>query len=293
MAGALLGNLFPLIATLALLVWSIVLLSRSSLTPQSASEPLLNQAPASLGLQLTGAALFAGFSAAAILEVTKRLAGLRGIYQRRQIKLWLNERSPRVNDEPRPDQQESRLAQLELERLAGILTGAEFKALSAEPLSYRRHSLAFRRRFDGLSRYSTSRRIARFYDLPIERLAAQLYAAMDVAAQEPERYFELMTAVTGMHLPELYKGSERAETEIAQAIRAGVDSMHTDVGEGWKNYVRGTAIWLSGAVGFIIVQLTGVESRAAGMYVLSALVLGGFFSWSVRDAAATIERWRR
>ena len=310
--GAVLGNLFPLVVTLLLLAWSFILLSRPNSSPGSLGRPLLGLPPESLGFRLAGAALFAGLSAAAILEVAKRLIGLRGMYQQRQIKLWLQERSSRYDatsgtyafrdDEETAEWDEGETAEwrarhrrphIELERLVGVLTDDDLHAMRSHARSPGASDAAAPRVGDALSRYSTTRRLARFYDLPIEQLSAQIYAAMDVAVREPERFPAVMKAVTGMGIGEVLPNSGRSAIEVAQAVRAGVDALHIDVGEGWRNYVRGTAIWLSGSVGLVTVLWSDVNGRDAGAYMLSSLLLGGFLAWVLRDLAAAVERWRR
>lgn len=287
--GALLGNLFPLVTTLVLLLWSLLLLAQPPSSARSGASLISGLPPESLGPRLAAAGLFAGLAATALLEVIKRLVGLRGLYQQRQIRLWLQERL-------RVDDRDTRhlSPHLELEFLVGVLTSEEFH-LAREYYGIRRlGSSRFRGSVDGLSRYSTTRRLARFYDLPIERLTAQIYAAMDMVVQEPGRFPVLMEAVTGRPMADREFGSERFDMEVAQSVRAGIDALHIDVGEGWRNYVRGTAVWISGLTGVVVVSWSSVSQlRDAGAYILVSLVVGGFFSWFVRDLSAVIERWRR
>lgn len=60
----------------------------------------------------------------------------------------------------------------------------------------------------------------------------------------------------------------------------------------WRNYVRSTAMWLSGLFGIAIVEASRVTGPDRGLDILAALLVGGFFSWFARDITASIERLR-
>ena len=63
----------------------------------------------------------------------------------------------------------------------------------------------------------------------------------------------------------------------SQRLRAALDQLQISIGERWRRYVQGTALWLSGAYGFSLAYLLNVSGRS--VYVIDALVIGGFFSW--------------
>ena len=85
-----------------------------------------------------------------------------------------------------------------------------------------------------------------------------------------------------------------AETEFrrSQRVRSGLDQLQISVGGRWRRYVQGTALWLSGLYGILLVFITRAPSSARPEFIIGALLIGGVLSWVARDVAAVIERWR-
>jgi hypothetical protein len=81
--------------------------------------------------------------------------------------------------------------------------------------------------------------------------------------------------------------------ELAHLIRGGLDQLQVSIGERWRHYARATAAWLSGALALIMSYVVHLSPGVRTVSVLSALILGGFFSWLARDLVAVVERIRR
>src|SRR5207237_2365537 len=112
---------------------------------------------------------------------------------------------------------------------------------------------------------------------------------------EPKKYQLLLESLMGgarsdrqNSLPD--KGSA---IELAGKVRAGVDQLQITLGEGWRRYVQGAALWLSGLYGVALTHAGDLPASAHARYVIAALLVGGVFAWLSRDATAVIERLRR
>jgi hypothetical protein len=204
----------------------------------------------------------------ATVEIAKRLVGLRSVYQRRQVELWLWEKA-----EGRPSYL---IALADLDQALGLATGAERSSVS-----------------ESVSQNNAKRRRRTLFDLPIGQLVAQISAAIDTGFADPNRYQALLSVLVGeSFLTERranVSGSDRMRE--SQQIRTAIDQLQISVGERWRRYVQGTALWLSGLYGFALAFLLNIPGRS--VYVLSALFIGGLFSWIARDVASGVERWRR
>lgn len=223
-----------------------------------------------LAAGLIGVSAAAGVASMATLQVVKSLLGVRGLYQRRQLLGWFS-REP-----------------------FGDSGTAEFlKALGAVGTN------------DGQAlRY--------LYDLPIELICAQVSGAADVALAEPERFRAFLgslagegavsDAVTARKTGHESPGAQQtdsapaneadAELRLSHYVRTGIDKLQVSVGHRWRTYIRATAVWLSGLAGIAIVEVSHPPAQERGLYILSAVLVGGFISWFARDVVAAVERLR-
>jgi hypothetical protein len=223
-----------------------------------------------LAAELIGVSVAAGIASMATLQVAKSLLGVRGLYQRRQVLGWFS-REP-FGDSGR----------------------TEF--LSA------------------LGAAGTSDRQALHYlfDLPIELVCAQVSGAADIALSEPERFQAFLGSLAGEgavsgvvtarkpddkspDVPQKDSAPANradAELQLSHYVRTGIDTLQVSVGYRWRTYIRATAVWLSGLVGIAIVEVSHPPAKERGLYILSAVLIGGFISWFARDVVAAVERLR-
>jgi hypothetical protein len=223
-----------------------------------------------LAAELIGVSVVAGVASMAALQVVKSLFGVRGLYQRRQVLGWFSR-------EPFGDE-----------------GSKEFlKALGAAGTSDRQ-----------ALRY--------LFDLPIELVCAQVSGAADVAVAEPERFEAFLGslagegavsgAVTARKTDDESPAEQQADSALASGadaelrlshyVRTGIDKLQVSVGHRWRTYIRATAVWLSGLVGIAIVEVSHPPAQERGLYILSAVLVGGFVSWFARDVVAAVERLR-
>jgi hypothetical protein len=226
-----------------------------------------------------------GLAGMAIIQTAKHLFGLRGRYQQRQVSRWLVGReggaalpATDATSDPRLTFEKGR-AWGELQEAMGVRQGG--------------------------------RDVLELFDLPIEQLAAQISAASDVALRDPSRHRALLVALvsreraadittledkdqdaahepTNQQLDEL----DKIRGIVAQQLQAGIDTLQVSVGQRWRRYVRTAALLMSTAFAAVAVQQTTIARGATGAFILAALLLGGFFSWLLRDAVAVVERLR-
>jgi hypothetical protein len=128
----------------------------------------------------------------------------------------------------------------------------------------------------------------RVFDLPAEQLAAQLSGAAEIAVASPAFYRPLIAAFAGG-----YADTPGGDYELAQRVRAGVDQLQISLGERWRRYVQGAALWLAGLYGILLTRVVDVARDAEATYILAALLVGGPLAWLIRDATAVVERLRR
>lgn len=229
-------------------------------------------------------ATICGLSSMATLEVLKRVLGLRGLYQQRQILRWLvyqsnGDTGPRAFDE--------------LCSATGLTTNSK----------------------DSVSGILRPFQDAQgLFNLPMEQVAAQISEAAELAIARKGRESALVACLAGVsETPE--SGAEAPQVgvdeppaddptvsgnqtkdagSLAQSVQAGVDALQISVGQRWRVYVRSTAVWVSGGIGILLVRSEGtVSTGGESVLILTALVLGGTFAWFARDLLALVERLRR
>lgn len=248
-----LAGAFPVAVIAGIAAFGIIEFARG---PQGATQ----QPPADTARHVFIVLLAAGFASMATIQVVKSLLGLRGLYQHRQIWLWFSDESP--GPDGKPDDQ------------------------------------AYRQLLKALS-MSRSESAAAIFDLPIEQLSAQISSAADFALTKPDEFKRFLSRLTNEKSeksvpasPAEPKGTAISDLDLHYYVRAGIDSLQATVGYRWRNYVRTTAMWLSGLFGVVIVEASSVPARERGLDVLASLVIGGFISWLARDITAAIERLR-
>jgi hypothetical protein len=215
---------------------------------------------------------FSGVLSMALVEVAKRLFGIRGLYQRRQIRQWFVERSD-------PSGGQSAFAEL----------------LVAVGLNKAEGSQRQQKR-SGLKRLRFEQDLERFFDLPMEQLAAQVSDAVEVAITNPREYRSMLAGLGAPPNDYGAKGgglTHEVERNLALSARAGIDALQISVGERWRRYVRSTAVWVSGAVGVLLTRYGDFTEASRPTFILTALFLGGAVAWSARDVSAGLEKWRR
>ena len=95
----------------------------------------------------------------------------------------------------------------------------------------------------------------------------------------------------------LLRTSARNDREDSQSFQAGqrarsaIDSLQLAVGERWRRSVQAVSV-IGAALAGLLIQLAR-PSETRWLYVLAAALIGGPLAWTIRDLAASIERWRR
>lgn len=141
--------------------------------------------------------------------------------------------------------------------------------------------------------------IDQLFDLPVEQLIAQISAVADssVMSRSPEGTL-MLTGLARMSTGDLEKLFGQDSTgaslvELNQRVQTGLNLLQVHVGQGWARQVRLTGCWLSGLIGLLVATFGYVPPGLAREYVLSALLVGGFFAWLARDLTSLVERRRR
>lgn len=224
-------------------------------------------------------ALVSGLTACSVVEAAKRILRLRGYYQERQVRLWLEDRAP--------DQKTGQAGLRELIDAAGIRrspteTGDE--ATTELPSDGQAHL------GDAVMRSQRDR--LELFDLPMEQLAGQIGEAVELMLKQPTSLPSLAHIMTGRPARDLADSDPLRERRATQQARAALDNLQITIGRRWRRYVAGNALWLSGLVGFGLMEFSSAvrDSRLAGAVALFA---GGFLSWVIRDLAVAVERARR
>lgn len=207
----------------------------------------------------------------AIVQTAKNLASMRGRYQTAEVRRWLEGHPPAVDDKSRivawPDR-----AFDDLTALLGVATASDD--------------------------------LLRLFDQPIELVAAQISAVAELALAEPGSHLNLLVAIGGIDVvPDINtlassRGSGMtsarasiAASAISQRIQTGIDVLQTSIGQRWRRHVRLVASLVAGGIALVPAALAP-PTHTKTIFVLAALVLGGFFSWLFRDLVAIVERLR-
>lgn len=221
---------------------------------------------------LLGFAALCGLAAFATIEVVKRLASVRGRFQYESTRLWLAQRGDTKGKEQGEAERNEETGE------AGDEDSAFDQLLRAIGVS--------RERGD----------VSRLFDLPTEQLAAQIGAAADAAISSRDSYRDLVRALAGPSLdapPHNDNQSDDRGLRLAQRVRVGVDQLQISLGEAWRRFVQGAALWVAGAYGISFAYAGDIGAASHGRFVLVALILGGVFAWIARDLSRVVENARR
>jgi hypothetical protein len=229
------------------------------------------------------AVVLSGAAACALVELGKRLLPFRAVYNRRETGYWMRERLREVFHRLDPDDAEAATAEaLEFARRA--IMGLD-DALQAPAMLH--HGRWMTLRYATLSAYN----------LPAEQFVAQVAIAADRSLRGGLRQAWVSSLV---RLPpseatspdqDRYRTPEEQSSWYADEVAFALDQLQNQLTTRWRFRVQLASVALSGAVAAVSVLAT--DATHAGAYVLAALLFGGFVSWVVRDATASLERFRR
>jgi hypothetical protein len=79
--------------------------------------------------------------------------------------------------------------------------------------------------------------------------------------------------------------------QAGQRARSAIDSLQLAVGERWRRSVQAASV-IGAALAGLLIQLAR-PSETRWLYVMAAALIGGPLAWTIRDLAASVERWRR
>lgn len=259
---------------------------------RNAASALLAGIGVSAGIGLLGAAL---------IEVLKRLTGLRGAFQRHEIARYLEAAN---TEEPTK-------ASRQLEQALGMVWFSQ-EELNDEPTD----------RAGRVLKAHARRHPRYFYNLPLEQLMGQVAAAADSALTRPLKSYDLLQALTGEDLRTAIdalreadllasKGAAERTTKwegisiqrgnsgyhdlqavVLERIHRTIDAMQVIIGHRWRWLIRSLAALVCGVGAAFVVATTGVTGGNAAVLWFLAAVPGTFFSWFTRDLVASVERFR-
>src|SRR5579864_3878128 len=171
-----------------------------------------------------------------------------------------------------------------------------------------------------LIRLATDGNANAFYDLPIEQLAGQFNAAIQIVLDSPARHRDLMTATAAradasdlqllfepppaVTLPlnpsDLNQATIRqqfidARTRVTHQVQRAIDSIQISAGFRWKFYLQLAAIVLSGifagsGVAWFL-HNSDLWDRISAALVVG--ILGGFLAPVARDLVASVQQLRK
>jgi hypothetical protein len=254
----LLGTTLNIVLIVAVLVYGSVESQRLSFGATTAARPVW---------EVLSFALLCGAAASATIEILKRVFGLRGVYQRRQARLWLDARGEGAYDAllyamGTRSGAEQGTFNLPNEQLAALVSTAADAALS------------------------TAADTAPKDEEPTESGVPLLAALARMSSKE------VIDAAGAMRTREPNPQEGRLAVTLAQQVRAGVDQLQITLGERWRRYVQSAAVWISGAYGIALARATVEPLTGEGRFVIAAVILGGPLAWLFRDLAAAVERAR-
>jgi hypothetical protein len=170
-----------------------------------------------------------------------------------------------------------------------------------------------------LIRLATDGNANAFYDLPIEQLAGQFNAAIQIVLDSPARHRDLMTTTAAradasdlqllfepppaVTLPlnpsDLNQATVRqqfidARTRVTHQVQRAIDSIQISAGFRWKFYLQLAAFLLSGLIaGFGVWMFFSASGGAKFITALVTAVLGGFLAPVARDLVAALQQLRK
>jgi hypothetical protein len=221
---------------------------------------------------LLGFATLCALGSYATVELVKRLTPLRASVNFAVVEEWLQW----LRDEYRRGKPEKRRIAVERQNLP-----ADWFDVDLTPL---------------LLRALGTRSTRGTFDLPPERLVAQIATAFDVALFQPELYGPLLPAVAGLPpaasaLPS-DEDTELLGSQEAQQLRLSLDNLQTTLTQVWRGIIQGAVVWIAGAYGVLASFAGGLSATNQARYLLAALILGGPIAWAIRDLTAVLGRLR-
>ncbi len=254
-----------------------------------------------------------GVLAAALVEVFKRLTGVRGVFHLFELREYLREgvmrtdggaeKSPGAATSPSggsngpPDdavkEANFREAWTQLERGFGeVWLTREVKQSEHQRLK------------------GYPRRDARyFFDLPLEQLMGQIGGAVETAVTKPASNRQLLECFAGQgaaaelgyivsnaqtpEAPQVDAQYVRNQAIVSERVQRGLDALQVIVGHRWRWFIRAVAGAVCALLGVVAVEMTGTTGFTAIFIWAMCAVPGTFFSWLSRDLTAVVERFRR
>jgi hypothetical protein len=238
---------------------------------------------------LLGFAALTGLLAYATVELVKRMTSLRSSVNFAVVQMWVEERL-RVGRRNLEHEQEIWQRRVRERRVRD-------RAFAPLPPANPPVDLFEYNLMGLLVSALGTRALAETFDLPPERLVAQISTSIDVALFEPSRYASLLWAVAGItpRPPDLpaNQDTELIGSREAQVLRLSLDDLQTMLTQRWRGIVQGSAVWIAGLYGVLASFAGGLSGANQARYLLAALVLGGPIAWAVRDVTAVLTRLRR
>ncbi len=220
---------------------------------------------------LLGFATLCGLLAYATVELVKRLTPLRASVNFAVVEEWLQYLRPKYDGAPEERRVVAEGHNLPERWSKGDLTPLLLRALG-------------------------TRSMRATFDLPPERLVAQIATALDVALFQPKLYGPLLTAVAGLppaaaDLPS-DEDTELLGSQEAQQLRLSLDNLQTTLTQVWRGIIQGAVVWIAGAYGVLASFAGALSGTNQARYLLAALILGGPIAWAIRDLTAVLGRLR-
>jgi hypothetical protein len=77
----------------------------------------------------------------------------------------------------------------------------------------------------------------------------------------------------------------------SQRARSALDSLQISVGGRWRRSIQAASVLVATVAALLIELSRAAENR--WLFIISAALIGGPLAWTIRDATAVLERWRR
>ncbi|HEY3545616.1 MAG TPA: hypothetical protein VGK17_05950 [Propionicimonas sp.] len=216
--------------------------------------------------------LASGLTAMILIETAKRLLPLSAVFNRRQVNLWLRDRSDG-----------GREVQDELASALGVVPSeGHFSSPFTLPVEQliAQLSLAVDRAMLQPDRFGWL--LSAMVSTPTERV---MVTYRDSHGDDPPWTLQPLDA----------HGEARqiGPAEMSSLVSSSLDRLQIYLSGRWRQYLRATSTWLAGAVALLIAWSGWMPTTIGPGIVVTALVLGGFVAWLARDLTAAVETWRR
>ena len=235
------------------------------------------------------AVVLSGVASCALVEAGKRLLPFRARYNRRETGAWISDRAVRAFYDRKADAELNARHTLShaFEAQASLDQALQAATIRRANAVYR-SSLLRRVRIVGQATVSA-------YNLPAEQFVAQVAIATDrlLRFERRDAWVSLLLTLSRRErdLEDSLRSTEDWGSWAADEVAFALDQLQNQLATRWRFRVQLASVALSGAVAAI--SLLTTEATSAGAYVLAAILFGGFVAWIVRDATASLERFRR